>query len=89
MTGHAGMTRKFRVTMTRDGNDYIASCPDLPGAVARGSSANDALEKIKAVITKILEDGSDDGTAPKPHPVSPSPRGPIIVEESHERPDGN
>ena len=81
------MTRKFRVTMTREGDDYIATCPDLSGAVARGSSTNDALEKIKAVITKMLDDGSDDGTAPKPHPVSPSPRGPIIVEESHEKPD--
>ena len=81
------MTRKFRVTMTREGDDYIAACPDLPGAVARGSSTNDALEKIKAVIIKMTDDGSDDGAAPKPHPVSPSPRGPIIVEESHEKPD--
>jgi len=81
------MTRKFRVTMTREGDDYIAACSDLPGAVARGSSKHDALEKIKAVITKLLDDGSDGGAAPKPHPVSPSPRGPIIVEESHEKPD--
>jgi len=71
--------------MTREGDDYIATCPDLPGAVVRGTSTNDALEKIKAAITKILDDGSDDGTTPKPHPVSPSPRGPIIVEESHEK----
>ena len=81
------MTRKFRVTMTREGDDYIAACPDLPGAVARGSSKQDALEKIKAVITKMMDDGSDGGAAPKPHPVSPSPRGPIIVEESHDKPD--
>jgi predicted RNase H-like HicB family nuclease len=65
----------------------MASCPDLPGAVARGSSGLDALEKIKAVIKKILEDGSDGGVAPKPHPVPPPPRGPIIIEESHYKPD--
>jgi len=81
------MKRKFTVVIERKQDEYEARCREMPDAVAHGSSPKDALEKIRAVITKKLDDGSDDGTAPKPHAVSPSPRGPIIVEESHEKPD--
>jgi predicted RNase H-like HicB family nuclease len=81
------MKRKFTVIIERKGDEYFARCPDLAGTVARGRDRNDALEKIKAVIIKKLEGGSDAGSAPVPHPISPSPRGPIIVEESHEKPD--
>jgi len=81
------MKRKFTVVIERKQNEYVARCRKMPDAVAHGSSPEDALEKIRAVTTKRLDDGSDDGTAPKPHPVSPSPRGPIIiVQESHEKP---
>jgi predicted RNase H-like HicB family nuclease len=82
------MKRQFKVTIERKGDDYIARCRDWPDVVAHGSSLKDALEKIKAVIIKKFDDGSDDGTAAKPHPVPSSPRGPIIiVERSHEKPD--
>lgn len=81
------MNRKFTVVIERKQDEYEARCQEMPDAVARGCSKNDALEKIGAVITRMLEDGSDDGTAPKPHPVSPSPGGPVIIQESHEKPD--
>jgi hypothetical protein len=58
----------------------------VPAAIARGRDKTDAIEKIRAVIKKMLQDGSDDGSAPTPHPVSPSPRGPIIVQEAREKP---
>jgi predicted RNase H-like HicB family nuclease len=74
------MTRKFTVTITRKGSEYVAQCPEVPGAVARGKSKNDAMEKIRAILRKKLDGssdgGSDDSDAPKPHPVSPPPRGP-------------
>jgi predicted RNase H-like HicB family nuclease len=82
------LTRKFAIIIKREGDAYIASCPDLPDTVAHGTSKIDALEKIRAIIIKKLDDGSDSGTPPMPHPISPSPRGPIIlVEESHDKPD--
>ena len=81
------MKRTFTVVVERKGNEYVARCPDVAGAVARGRDKTDALEKIQAVLTKKLEGGSDAGSAPVPHPVSPPPRGPIIIEESHEKPD--
>jgi predicted RNase H-like HicB family nuclease len=77
------MKRKFTVVITREGTEYVARCQEVADAVARGSSNQDALEKIKAVIRKKFEDGSEGGSAPLPHPVSPpprGPRGPIMVE---------
>lgn len=81
------MKRKVTVIITREGEDYIARCPDVAGAVARGTSRNDALERIAVVIRKKLGDGSDGGAAAVRHPVSPRPRGPVAAEEkSPERP---
>ena len=81
------MKRKFTIVIEQKQGVYEARCREMPDAVAHGSSKTDALEKIRAVIIKRLGDDSDGGAAPKLHPVSPSPRGPIIVEESHDKPD--
>jgi hypothetical protein len=72
---------KFEVVITRDGEEYVARCPELPDTVARGSSVQHACENIAAVIREKFrrEGGTDDGTAPTPHPVSPLPRGPIAA----------
>jgi len=78
---------KFTITITQKGNAYIASCCEMPEVTAQADSKNAVLEKIKAAIKKKLDDGSDSGAAPKPHPHSPTPRGPIIVTESHELPE--
>jgi predicted RNase H-like HicB family nuclease len=78
---------KFTVVIEKKGAEFMARCREMTDCVASGRDKNDALEKIKAVITKKLQDGSEGGAAAVPHPVSPSPRGPIIVVESHERPD--
>jgi predicted RNase H-like HicB family nuclease len=74
---------KFQVTLTQDGHDYVARCPQLPDAVARGHSVNEALESIKAVIAARFrpDNGSEDGTAPVPHPVSPKPSHPGIAKQ--------
>jgi predicted RNase H-like HicB family nuclease len=80
------MKRKFTVVIQREGDGYVARCAEVPGAEGRGRGREDALSKIRAAIIKKLEGGSDAGSAPFPHPVSPTPHGPIIVEEAHERP---
>jgi predicted RNase H-like HicB family nuclease len=77
------MKRKFTVVLTRKGTQYVARCQEVADAVARGNSKEEVLERIKAVILKKFEDGSEGGSAPLPHPVSPppgGPRGPIVVE---------
>jgi predicted RNase H-like HicB family nuclease len=74
---------KFTVVLTREGAKYSARCQEVADAVARGVSKEEALDRIKAVIRKKFEDGSEGGSAPLPHPVSPppcGPRGPILVE---------
>jgi predicted RNase H-like HicB family nuclease len=81
------MKKRFTVVIEKKGTEFEARCRELPEAVARGRDKTDALEKIRAVITKMLGGDSGTGLAGVPHPVSPSPRGPIIVEESHEKPD--
>ena len=84
---HSTMKRKFTVVIKREGAEYVARCAEVPGAEGRGRDKEGALEQIGAAIAKKLEGGSDTGSAPVPHPVSPPPRGPIIVEEAHEKPN--
>ena len=87
---HAAMKGKFHVVIAREGDDYVARCSEVADAVSHGSSKEDALKRIGAILSEKFrpDDGSDDGTAPRPHPVSPSPPGPTSArEESHEKPD--
>jgi predicted RNase H-like HicB family nuclease len=75
------MKGKFTVILTREGAEYVARCQEMADAVASGSSKEEALERIKVVIRKMLEGGSEGGSAPLPNPVSPPPRkppGPIV-----------
>ena len=81
------MKKRFKVIIERKGEDYVARCPDVPSVEGRGRDKSEALEKIRASITRKLGDDPDAGSAPFLHPVSPPPPGPIIVEESHEKPN--
>jgi predicted RNase H-like HicB family nuclease len=85
--------RKFTVIIERKGDEYVARCPEVAGVVATGRDTKDALEKIRAAIIKKLGDGgSDTGSAPLPHPVSPPPRGPhglIVMEPEIEDGESN
>jgi len=74
------MKGKFHIVIERKRDEYEARCRELPDVVARGRDKNGVLEEIRALITKRLGGDSDAGSAPMPLPVSPSPRGPIIVE---------
>jgi predicted RNase H-like HicB family nuclease len=78
------MKRKFTVVIEKIGAEFEARCREMPDAVARGRDKKDALEKIRAIITKMLGGDSDAGSAPVVHPISPPPLGPIIeVYEKH------
>ncbi len=70
------MKRKFTVILTQEGDHFVARCPNVPDAVASGSSKEDVLDKIRAVLIKKFGDDPDSGSAPTLHPPSPPPRGP-------------
>jgi predicted RNase H-like HicB family nuclease len=70
------MKRSFTAIITQEGEEYVARCQEMADVVARGCSTGQALERLKAVIQKKLGGGSEGGSAPVPHPVSPPPRGP-------------
>jgi predicted RNase H-like HicB family nuclease len=87
------MKRKFEAIITKEGAYYVARCPEVANAVARGRTTKAALEELKAILIKKFrpDDGSEDGTAPIPNPVSPPPRGPrgsaVAKAASHGKPD--
>ena len=87
------MKRKFQAIIEKEGDYYVARCPEVANAVAIGKSTKDALEELKDILIKKFgrDDGSEDGTAPRPHPVAPPPRGPhgsaAAKAASHEKPD--
>jgi predicted RNase H-like HicB family nuclease len=79
--------QKFTITIEQKGKTCFAACKETPDATAQADSKETVLEKIRAVIKKKLEGGSDSGTSTKPHPHSPTPRSPIIVAKAHELPE--
>ena len=82
--------RKFKITVGKKGDEFKAWCEQVPGIYTLGHDRDDTLKRLKIAIyrkLKLWEHGSDGGGASAPRPVSPSPRGPIIFSESHEKPD--
>lgn len=58
------MKKKFTIVLERKGEEFVARCQELAGAVGHGCDKQEALENLKAVIAKILgEGGSDAGSA--------------------------
>ncbi len=50
------MHNEFTAIVERDGNWFIAYCPEIPGANGQGKSKEEALESLAGAITLILED---------------------------------
>jgi predicted RNase H-like HicB family nuclease len=69
------MKRYFKVTVTQDGEEYVAQCMEFPDTMVRGRSVPEVFERLKAAIAERFrpDDGLDDGSAPVPSPVSPQP----------------
>ncbi len=45
----------------RDGDWYIAFCPEIPGANGQGRTKEEARESLADAIALILEDRREDG----------------------------
>jgi len=50
------MRNEFTAIIERDGDWYIAYCPEVPGANGQGRTKDECLGSLKDAIELILED---------------------------------
>jgi predicted RNase H-like HicB family nuclease len=55
------MTNEFTAVFERDGDWWVAYCPEIPGANGQGASKEQARESLADAIALILEDRREDG----------------------------
>jgi predicted RNase H-like HicB family nuclease len=54
------MTNEFTAVLERDGQWYVAYCPEIPGANGQGKTKDEARVNLADVIALILEDRRQD-----------------------------
>ena len=55
------MQNEFTAIIERDGEWYIAYCPEIPGANGQGHTKAEARENLAEAITLILEYRREEG----------------------------
>ena len=55
------MRNEFTAIIERDGEWYIAYCPEIPRANGQGSTKDEARDSLAEAISLILEDRREDG----------------------------
>lgn len=55
------MRNEFTAVIERDGEWYIAYCPEIPGANGQGKTKDEARTSLIEAIALILEDRREDG----------------------------
>ena len=55
------MRNEFTAVIERDGDLFIAYCPEIPGANGQGETADAARDSLGEAIALILEDRREDG----------------------------
>ncbi len=55
------MRNEFTAVFEKDGDWYIAYCPEIPGANGQGRSKEEARKSLAEAIALILEDRREDG----------------------------
>ena len=55
------MRNEFTAIIERDGDWFIAYCPEIPGANGQGKTQEAARQNLAEAIALILEDRRDDG----------------------------
>lgn len=56
LEGGVGMRNEFTAILERDGDWYVAYCPEIPGANGQGRSKDEARASLAEAIALILED---------------------------------
>src|SRR2546426_890034 len=59
--GSLYMHNEFTAVIERDGDWYVAYCPEVPGANGQGRTKDEAKESLADAIALILEDRRADG----------------------------
>ena len=54
------MHNEFTAIVERDGEWFIAYCPEIPGANGQGKTRDEALKSLSGAIDLILEDRRED-----------------------------
>ncbi|MFO1153140.1 MAG: type II toxin-antitoxin system HicB family antitoxin [Rhodospirillales bacterium] len=54
------MGNTYTAIFERDGDWYIAYCPEIPGANGQGKTKQEARESLSAAIRLIFEDRRED-----------------------------
>ena len=54
------MHNEFTAIIEKDGDWYIAYCPEVPGANGQGKTIQESKESLVAAISLILEDRRQD-----------------------------
>ena len=55
------MRNEFTAVIERDGEWFVAYCPEIPGANGQGRTQDAARENLAEAIALILEDRREDG----------------------------
>ena len=63
------MTNEFTALIERDGEWFVAYCPEIPDANGQGTSIDEAKESLAQAIALILEDRREDGLRGAPASV--------------------
>jgi len=54
------MHNEFTAIIERDGDWFIAYCPEIPGANGQGRTKEDCLQNLSDAINLILQDRRED-----------------------------
>jgi predicted RNase H-like HicB family nuclease len=54
------MRNEFTAVVERDGEWFIAYCPEIPGANGQGRTKDECLENLADAIELVLEDRRED-----------------------------
>ncbi len=54
------MHNEFTAIVERDGDWFIAYCPEVPGANGQGLTKSDCLTNLSEAISLIIQDRRDD-----------------------------
>jgi predicted RNase H-like HicB family nuclease len=55
------MKHEFTAIVERDGDWYVAYCPEIPGANGQGRTVDECRSNLADAVKLILEDRREDG----------------------------